>query len=289
MRLGGPILNPPDDPEELAQAHADLGYRAARCPRIPISDKDRINATREAFDKRDIIIAEAGAWCNLISPNDEQRKANFEFVCERFAVADEIGALCCVDFIGTLDPDSAYGPHADNLSETTFDLTVETIRKVINEVNPKQAKFCLEMMQWTFPDSPDNYLDLIKAVDNPSFAVHLDPVNLIVSPRMYFDTTGLLKECFEKLGAWIVSCHAKDIVLRGELSLHLDETRPGTGNMDYHTYLAELSKLPVDTPLLLEHLDSMEEYSLAKQHILDVQAQVTAEHLCRIPRIIKEM
>jgi hypothetical protein len=60
--------------------------------------------------------------------------------------------------------------------------------------------------------------------------------------------------CFRQLSPWIVSCHAKDIRLRGELSLHLDEVRPGLGNMNYRVYLSELARMPTPAPLLLEHL-----------------------------------
>jgi sugar phosphate isomerase/epimerase len=268
MRLGGPILNPPQDPRELARAHVEFGYNAAYCPTIALSDSDRIRETREAFEAAGVMFAEAGAWCNLVAPDDTLRKKNFDYVCERLALADELGAPCCVDFIGTLDPDSNYGPHPDNLTDSTFDLTVETVRAVIDAVQPKRAKFSLEMMQWTFPDSVDNYLDLIKAIGRDMFGVHLDPVNLIITPRQYFDTGTLIRECFDKLGQWVISCHAKDIILRNKLSLHLDETMPGTGNLDYAAYLSELAKLPPDTPLMLEHLTTMEDYAKARDFVV---------------------
>ncbi len=267
IRLGGPIFDTPNDPEELARAHLTCGYRAAYCPEVSLSDKEYISELRRAFEKYKIVIAEAGAWCNLISVNNSERKKNFKYVCERLALADEIGAHCCVDFIGTFDPDSSWGPHPDNLSVNTFELAVDTIRRILDEVKPGQAKFALEMMQWTFPDSVDSYVELIHAVDRSSFGAHMDPVNLIVSPRLYFDNGALIRECFQKLGKWIVSCHAKDIILRNKLSLHLDEVRPGLGNLDYKTYLTELNRLPNEVPIMLEHLSSAEEYAMARDYL----------------------
>jgi sugar phosphate isomerase/epimerase len=107
-------------------------------------------------------------------------------------------------------------------------------------------------------------------VDRPAFAAHLDPVNIVISPRIYFDTAALLRDCFTRLGPWIVSCHAKDITLRGELALHLDEVPPGLGNLDYRTYLAELNRLPLadPPPLMLEHLASAEQYAQARDRLL---------------------
>ena len=45
---------------------------------------------------------------------------------------------------------------------------------LIDAVRPKRAKFAFEMMQYSLPDSIDLYLDLIRAIDRPAFAAHLD-------------------------------------------------------------------------------------------------------------------
>jgi sugar phosphate isomerase/epimerase len=83
----------------------------------------------------------------------------------------------------------------------------------------------------------------------------------------------LIRECFEKLGPYIKSCHAKDILLQKKLTTHLDEIRPGLGGLDYVTFLRELSKIP-DTPLMLEHLQGAEEYRKAADHIRGVARKI---------------
>lgn len=274
IRLGAPIFNPPADPRELARAHRQAGYRAAYCPALSLDDRAAIAAVRDAFGAADVVIAEVGGWRNMIPPDPAKRKTNQDFVRSRLALADEVGARCCVDFLGTLDPASEYGPHPANLAPATFDLAVETVRSIIDAVQPTRAKFCLEMMQWVLPDSVDNYLALVRAIDRPAFAVHLDPVNIVLTPRMFYDTTALLKDCFARLGPWIVSCHAKDIVLRGELAMHLDEVPPGLGNTDYRTYLRELSRLPGPPPLMLEHLASAGEYAAAAGRLRVIAREV---------------
>ena len=55
IRLGGPILDPPNDPEELARTHLACGYRAAYCPKVSLSDKNRIREIRRAFKKYDVL------------------------------------------------------------------------------------------------------------------------------------------------------------------------------------------------------------------------------------------
>ena len=126
------------------------------------------------------------------------------------------------------------------------------------------------MMPWVFPDSPESYLKLIEAIDRPRFAVHLDPVNIINSPARYFSTGDLIRQCFDMLGSQIKSCHAKDIILSSDLTVHLDETRPGLGGLDYVSFLTELDKLPPDVPLMLEHLSTAKEYRLAAEYIRSV-------------------
>ena len=129
-------------------------------------------------------------------------------------------------------------------------------------------------MPWVIPDSPDSFLEIMQAVDNPGLAVHLDPVNLINSPRRYYGNSELLKECFDKLGKWIVSCHAKDSLLANDLTTHISEVRPGTGGLDYQTYLRGIEALPQDAPLLIEHLRTAEEYDLAREYIFSVGAEI---------------
>jgi sugar phosphate isomerase/epimerase len=274
IRLGGPIFVKTDDPDELATAHQQLGYIAAYCPKVDLKDTARIKAIAAAFAKRNLVIAEVGRWVNLLDADAEKRNANLKLVTEGLALAEEIGALGCVDIAGSFNPTVWYGPHPDNLSQRMFDAAVENARKIIDAVKPKRAKFSYEMMGWTLPDSPDSCLKLLKAVDRPTLAVHLDPCNLVNSPIRFYRNTDLLNECFDKLGKWIVSCHAKDLTWDAEMNVHFREVRPGAGSMDYTTYLRRLSALPHRPPLMLEHLPNAEEYDKARLHLFELGKKI---------------
>jgi hypothetical protein len=43
--------------------------------------------------------------------------------------------------------------------------------------------------------------------------------------------------------------------------------------LDYAAYLKELTKLPVDAPLMLEHLKTAEEYEEGRKYIQKVAAE----------------
>ena len=71
-----------------------------------------------------------------------------------------------------------------------------------------------------------------------------------------------------------MSCHAKDLAFIPEMNVHFKEVVPGTGQVDYATYLREISKLAVDAPLMLEHLQTPEEYDAGRAYIQSVGARI---------------
>jgi len=238
----------------------------------PVKDADMLRAIQTAFEAENVCIAEVGAWKNMLDPDAAKRRENLEYVVERCALAEAVGARCCVDIAGSYNPESWYGPNPKNLSREFFDATVENCRYVIDSVKPTRTKFTIEMMGWNLPDGPDAYVELIRAVDRKAFGVHLDVCNGINSPRRFYENTAFIEECFRKLGPWIVSCHAKDLQWVVEMNVHFLEVPPGRGQIDYKTYLQCLANLGRDTPLMLEHLKTAAEYDEGREYIRKVGA-----------------
>jgi sugar phosphate isomerase/epimerase len=270
VRLGGPLSLDSADPEAIAKAHREAGYSAAYCPPASLNDSGHIRAIEKAFARQDVVLAEVGRWVNLLDADPAKRAANLKQVTEGLALADAVGARCCVDIAGSYSKEAWYGPDPRNFSREFFDAAVENARAIIDAVKPGRSRFCYEMMGWAIPESPDRYLELIRAVDRPAFAVHLDPCNLVNCPERFYRNTDLLNECFDKLGKHIVSCHAKDLSWEVEMNIHFKEVRPGAGSLDYVTYLKRLGTLPQQPPLMLEHLPSAEEYDRARRHLINL-------------------
>ncbi|HUX57491.1 MAG TPA: TIM barrel protein [Bacteroidales bacterium] len=268
VRLGGPVPGNFTDPAEWMKAVKSLGYSAAYCPVQPGASGELIKSFRAEAKKSNILIAEVGAWNNTLDPNDSARKDAVEKNIAALKLADEIGASCCVNISGARG-EIWDGPYSGNYSKETFDMIVETVRYIIDQVKPVNSFYSLEPMPYMLPDSPDSYLELIRAVDRKQFAVHLDPVNMISSPQRYFNNAAFLKECFTKLGPYIKSIHAKDIIILPELTVHLEERRPGSGTLDYSVFLQEASKLR-DIPFMLEHLETQNDYKLAADYVREM-------------------
>ncbi len=269
MRLGGPVAYDGHDAASWVAELQRLGYSAAFWPLDDKAGEADVRAHVQAAGRAGIVIAEVGAWSNPLSPDEPTRRAGLAFCQERLATADRVGASCCVNIAGSRGA-QWDGHHPANFTRETFDLIVESVRAIIDAVRPTRTTYALETMPWMYPDSAESYVQLIQAIDRPRFAVHLDPVNLICSPQRYYSSGDVIRECFRLLGPHIVSCHAKDIALSGRLTVHLDEVIAGRGGLDYRAYLEELSRLPPDTPLMLEHLHTAEEYAEAAAYVRGV-------------------
>src|SRR5947209_9107138 len=80
IRLGAPIFLKSDDPRELAREHRRLGYSAAYCPKATAENTALVAEIRKAFAAENVVIAEVGAWVNMLEPDSEKRRANLNYV-----------------------------------------------------------------------------------------------------------------------------------------------------------------------------------------------------------------
>lgn len=269
MRFGGPLFADCSEPGKWIEAIKRKGYTAAF---IPVSN-DRDEATIQAFVKaaRDagIVISEVGAWSNPNDPRPDKSKEAIEQCIKQLALADAAGARCCVNITGSRGEEWA-GHHPLNLTRDTFDLIVQTTRSIIDAVRPTRTYYTLETMQWMYPDSVQSYVDLVHAIDREHCAVHFDPTNLINSPERYYSTGEIIRDFVDRLGPMIRSCHAKDILMSQDATVHLSECLPGKGNLDYSAFLREVNKLDADVPIMMEHLQTEAEYDQAEVFIRSV-------------------
>lgn len=178
-RLGDRRKEAYTDMDHWIETVRSRGYRAGNLPVALVTDSTIAQKFAQAAADADIVIAEVDVWDNLLHPDETQRDQALQRSQERLALADAVGARCCVNVSGSRAEQSG-GPHPDNLTAATFDLIVETVRKLVDAVKPTRTFFTLEALPWSYPNSPDSYLDLIRAVDRERFAVHLDVANMIL-------------------------------------------------------------------------------------------------------------
>lgn len=274
MRFGGIIFKKWSTPAEWAQAAIDAGYSAVYFPVDHQAPQHVIDGYIQAAKDRDLVVCEIGVWNNVLDPRKEVSEAAITRAIHQLELADYVGANCCVNISGSYNLEAWDGPHPQNFTQKAFDEIVAATQRIIDAVKPTRTTYSLEPMPWMYPDTPESYLALIKAIDRKAFAAHLDIVNVINSPGLYYNTTQVINDWFDKLGSQIRSVHAKDIILRNHLTVHLDECRPGTGAVDYRTYLKRMAELDDRTCLMLEHMTEEEDYVLATKYVKGIATEL---------------
>ncbi len=267
MKLGGSIAARFESAAQWGGLLRASRFAAVTCPVTHEAPDAVVADVLSEAEKLGVTIAEVGVWKNPLSPDSAEREAALRFAQNQLRFADEIGANCCVNIVGSRGArwDGAY---PDNYSPETYAEIVRSIRAIIDAVRPTRTYYTIEPMPWMAPDGPDEYLRLIQDVDRERFAVHMDFVNMISSARRYLFASEFIEECFQKLGPHVKSCHTKDILLEQPFTLLLRELAPGKGALDYARVLHIVNdNLPPDTPLLLEHMKTDAEYAEAYAYV----------------------
>ena len=262
MRLGGCLAGNYNNVDEWLRAVKAIGYKAVVFPLAPGADRSEIREYLAAMKENDIVNAEVGAWSNLLSHDSAIREAAVRGNIASLELAEETGARCCVNTAGSRS-ETRDGPSKDNLTRETFDMIVRNTKMIIDAVKPEKTKYTLETMPWIFPDSPEAYLRLYEAIDRREFGVHLDICNLINSPKRFFWITEYINHSFGLLGNMTRSIHLKDIKLSRKMTVHIDEVQPGEGEIDFVNLFSHAAKLDRDVTMIIEHLDSNENYAKA--------------------------
>lgn len=254
-------------PEQWAAKHKSLGLECVNFPVDYLAGEATYMAYKRAADQAGLVIAEVGVWRNTLAADPAERAHWIDYAIGQLRMAEQIGAICCVNVVGT-----PYGPRWDggyreNFSPELWQMAVQMIQQIIDTAQPQHTKYCIESMPWMIPSSPDEYLRLIADVNRPQFGTHLDVVNMITSPDRYFFNDRFLDECFAKLGSTICSCHLKDIRLKSEYTFQLEECACGDGSLDLERYVRLASAINPQMPMIIEHLTTDEEYEQSVKYL----------------------
>ena len=275
MLLGGTVAGDFSNPEEWEQLLVQSRFRAVTAPFNCHTPRKERDAYRAACDRQGVKIAEIGVWKNLFDPDPAAAAEAMEYAAGQLALADETGVPCCVNIAGTAGAAGWDAADPSNYTDETYERIIRCVRELLDRVEPRNAYYTLEPMPWMIPDSPEVYLQLIRDVDRPQFAAHMDFVNMINCPRRFLAAEEFIGDCVRKLAPYIKSTHIKDSRMHPvRLTTILEECAPGEGALDFAAILAILDReLPVDAPVLLEHMTTFEEYRKAYDYLAAIAAE----------------
>ena len=259
MRLGTSSPLKHDSPQQWAKTQVELGCRAVVFPLSANDPEDKIDEYVKAANANDLLIAEVGIWRNAMSVDQEDRKAQRDYCVRQLQLADRIGARCAVNVAGAMGP-RWDGHYRENFTEETRKQIVAMVREIIDRSEISNTYFTLEPMPWMTPTGPEDYVRLIEEVDRERFAVHMDIINMTNSFERYYGAEEFVDRCAKLLGNRIRSCHIKDVHLSEEYTFRLEECAPGKGEFPLRYYVEKMNAIDPDMPVILEHLNTDEEY-----------------------------
>ena len=202
VRLGSPLPQTWDSPDGWIALLRERGFRAAYWPLADDADRGRASTRtrprrrRRTSDRRDR---------RLEQPAQPRRRRRApprsSAASARLALADRVGRALLREPRRLASPTSGTARIPDNLSRDTFALIVDSVREIVDAVEPRRTYYTLEPMPWTCcPTRPTATSSCWRRSTGERFAVHLDPINMINTPAKFYDNAGFLRECFAKLG-----------------------------------------------------------------------------------------
>lgn len=235
---------------------ASAGWLSRKMPESEISE---IKAQLKAND-----IVFYGIHCagNIIAPGPDGALWQ-RHIIDAVHAAEEMGCELILTHTGSMYP-SRDTPHPLNWSREAWMKSVNALKNICKATAGSKIMISIEPVNTEAINNPWAFLRLREDVGDPRLTCGLDITNMVFSSTA-FRMTELLNTTFDMLEGDITYVHAKDFVWDGMLP-GLDWAMNGTGNMDYETFLARVSRIP-NAKMYVEFLRSQEQYQEAQRNI----------------------
>ncbi len=191
----------------------------------------------------------------LCSDDEDQRKWTVNFLENTIRLSAKMGCPTTYFRPGSLNPNGAWLPHPGNRSEATLDRLVNSAKQACAVADSEGIKLVVESGVVCPLYTPRRVRDFFDAVSMPALGYNMDPVNLVGSLDIAYDTTSLINECIDLMNDEIVGCDAKDFTIIDALLPHFEEEVIGAPNalLDNVTLLKRLDEVAPDITVTVEH------------------------------------
>jgi sugar phosphate isomerase/epimerase len=194
-----------------------------------------LRRVRAAFEDQGVEILSQGAYMELTSEDEAQRRANIDYFARRLRMVREVGGEVLVTESGKRPDDPAeQGAAWDRLRSALAELLpIAAAEGVSIGLEPSRAQVLKDTT---------TARALLDELGRDHLQVMIDPANILG-----LDT---LDEMFANVGDAIFQGHAKDVVLSEEKVRY---PPAGQGELDYPHYVALLRRQGVDA-LVIEYV-----------------------------------
>lgn len=191
----------------------------------------------------------------LCSDDDATRKHAVKFLTDTIRVSSRLGCPTTYFRPGSLNPNGAWLPHPENRSDATLERLVDSAKQACQVADAEGIYLVVEAGVVSPLYSPQRVRQFFDAVAMPALKFNMDPVNLVGSLEIAYDTTSLINECIDLMRNEIVGCDAKDIKIIDALLPHFEEEVIGAPDalLDNVTLLKGLQRVAPDIHVMVEH------------------------------------
>ena len=230
--------------------HVQFNWASAH-PNGPLADAldAIIPVIRDEFAQRGMVIAAVAGNANMVDADPSRRRQAVERLHLVIDACRSVGASVVATCTGSRHPESMWRHHPDNASPETWRVLRETLDSVMPVAEAAGITIAFEPEINNVASDARKSRRLIDEVGSPNLKVVMDAANIFGVddlPRM----REVLDEAFDLLGDHVAIAHGKDLDHGGDAG-HL---AAGTGKLDYAHYVALLSALSFDVPIILHGL-----------------------------------
>ncbi len=245
-------------PADVVRRAAALGFGVLnlRIADPAVATAEDVYRTRQLFADHGMVVGQTvGEYGgDLVSPDTSRREATIAFVERMCDLTSRLGSPNTYLRPGSLNPAGAWTPHPENRSSDVFDRLVDSTRRICRTAESVGVMVAVEAGVVSPLYSPGRVKEFLDAVESPALGFNQDPVNLVGMLEDAWDTTRLVDECFDVLGARTIGAHAKDVRIVDGLFPGFEETEIGTGLIDHVTFLRRMQASAPGAHVLIEHL-----------------------------------
>jgi L-ribulose-5-phosphate 3-epimerase len=232
------------------------------------ADTHDIQRVKNAFEAGGLEIAQANGWYEaLINPDDHLRSAGIQGLQALVKIGKMVGAPTTYIRPGGVNPRGHWYAHPENHTPAAFERLIDSLKKVCQVAADEGMIMAIEGHVLSILNSPQKVRNLLDAVDSPALKFNTDPVNFFGTVQDVHNTTRVLNELFDLLGADTVVGHAKDLIIADVLVLHIDEVVIGNGTLNYDLFLRQFQTCCPQGYLIIEHLPD-EKVHLARRALV---------------------
>lgn len=191
----------------------------------------------------------------LCSDDEGVRERTVQFLIDTIRLSARMTCPTTYFRPGSLNPRGAWLPHRENRSDATFDRLVDSAKRACAVAESEGVMLVVEAGVVCPLYTPRRVREFFDAVAMPALGFNMDPVNLVASLDVAYDTTSLIDECLELMSDEIVGCDAKDFKVVDGLLPHFEEEVIGAPEslLDNVALLKGLQERAPDIPVMIEH------------------------------------